>query len=144
MCWFQCLYIRRNCILYLRPTCILYLIPVSLCDLKAYSPRQWRDLLISCTDACLASSHSRRRSSSLTFHLSCISWCSVLLYDSNAPCRNSTSFVSRSETHTHAHTRFFACLLKAYCPANRTGSPQGFYKTCTLHTHKTYKHNSES
>ena len=30
------------------------------------------------------------------------------------------------------------CLLKAYSPANRTGSPQGFYKTCTLHKHKPY------
>ena len=27
------------------------------------------------------------------------------------------------------------CLLKAYSPTNRTGSPQGFYKTCTLHKH---------
>ena len=33
------------------------------------------------------------------------------------------------------------CLLKAYSPANHTGSPQGFYKTCTLHRHKTYTHN---
>ena len=32
-------------------------------------------------------------------------------------------------------------LLKAYSPTNRTGSPQSFYKTCTLHKHKTYKHN---
>ena len=31
--------------------------------------------------------------------------------------------------------------MKAYSPANRTGSPQGFYKTCTLHKHKTYKQN---
>ena len=29
------------------------------------------------------------------------------------------------------------CLLKAYSSANRTGSPQGLYKTCTLHKHKT-------
>ena len=28
-----------------------------------------------------------------------------------------------------------------YSPANRTVSPQDFYKTCTLHKHKTYKHN---
>ena len=33
------------------------------------------------------------------------------------------------------------CLLKAYSPANRSGSPQGFHKTCTLHKHKTCKYN---
>ena len=38
------------------------------------------------------------------------------------------------------HTRFVCfCLLKAYSPANRTGSPQGFCETRTLH--KIYKHN---
>ena len=26
-------------------------------------------------------------------------------------------------------------------PANRTGSPQGFYKACTFYKHKTYKNN---
>ena len=30
----------------------------------------------------------------------------------------------------------FVCLLKAYSPANRTGSPEGLHKTCTLlHQH---------
>ena len=29
----------------------------------------------------------------------------------------------------------FVCLLKANSPAKRTGSPQGFYKTRTLHKH---------
>ena len=37
--------------------------------------------------------------------------------------------------------RLFVSLLKAYSPANRTVSPRGFYRTCTLHKHKTYKHN---
>ena len=32
----------------------------------------------------------------------------------------------------------FLCLLQAYSLANRTGSPQGFYKTVTLH--KYYNH----
>ena len=38
------------------------------------------------------------------------------------------------------HQCLFLCLLKAYGPANRTGSPQRFNKTCTLHKHKTYTH----
>ena len=31
--------------------------------------------------------------------------------------------------------------LISYSPANRTRSPQGFHKTCTLHKQKTYKYN---
>ena len=42
---------------------------------------------------------------------------------------------------TNSNRVNLVCLLKVYSPANRTGSPQGYYKTCTLHKHKTYKHN---
>ena len=37
--------------------------------------------------------------------------------------------------------RALSFLLKAYSPANHTGSPRGFYQTCTLHKHKAYKQN---
>ena len=41
----------------------------------------------------------------------------------------------------HRNLTWFVCLFieGLYSPANLTGSPQGFYKTSTLH--KQYKHN---
>ena len=57
------------------------------------------------------------------------------------------SVVTKQQTHDNLcrwrdkHTKscvsvsrkiVFVCLLKAYSPANRIWSPQGFYKTCTL------------
>ena len=62
----------------------------------------------------------------------------------NARCRlNRLSDWSKSRPRDwkRRKTGLFVCLLKAYSPANRTWSPQGFYKTCTLYKHKTYRHN---
>ena len=39
--------------------------------------------------------------------------------------------------HQSSEVVVVCCLQKADSPANRTGFPQGFNKTCTLHKHKT-------
>ena len=54
------------------------------------------------------------------------------------------SLANKDQTGFTAN-RFIGLLfiegLYCYSTANHTGSPQGLYKTCTLHKHKTYKHN---
>ena len=72
----------------------------------------------------------------------CVSVCVSLASDSSETIEVIIITMQRFELIWKDCDKCACCLFVCgYSPANRTGSPQGFYKTCTLHKHKSYKHN---